>query len=1037
MSCFAGVALFRRLRRRGTEDSESRDEPSEGAESATAPVQAVADEPEADDARPGQKARGLEGRLTEIADEAAPEDALELAVQVIAEECGASATALCLFDIRQNTLRLAAENGLSDEGCKKLRRVRRGDPSAWDMPLIGLLNRRAYLIERASQNRYVPTLVEERVAMGMVACVPLYDNGSPLASVILITPGRNVNERDVQALTKCFPIIVRMIAAVRRRAAQAPAAAPSRRPALPPNANAQQLEPTSERDRLRAEVADLKAELARVRAEQGVPPEVAQLQDAFSMAQRDAASRAEELERIRMKLSATETSLASVGGADGLQEVRERAVQAEQQVVERQALLEQIGGRLTEAESALADTRAREQEARSEIARLEVSLKAAAADGGADGLEAARVDAEQRNMAAQALAAKRQAEIDDLKQRLATAEAALAEVSARAEQADSQAANDASTRQAELESLRQRLSEADAALAEARQNEEQARQKIEELEASLRTAVANDNGRREQLEAAVARETELREQLESTTSERDSLKTAQDGAQAEQERLGTTLREAEEVRDRLATELETERTAKEEAKNRQNLFEQEMAVLRSERDKARASIRQRDAAAAENEARVGELTSERDRLNTRVAELEGSTPGAEVFAERDRLVARVSELEAAVPGADVVAERDRLAARVSELEAAVPGADVVAERDRLAERVAELEAAMSAAAAGTATAPVDGVEDVALREERDALKAEREGLVSDRDALAAERDALATELETFRETAAEEVAASTSALEEAETDDSVTVIPVGDEPVIEAPAIVPGRAAIVVLDGHGSWAAQTLPEHQIVALRPDLSVRDHVASVKPERLIVNLAVPGSLQALAALRANGCTTRAWGCFVEPGTDRGLALGLVEPAIAPLDPDAVIDALGDYAVRGSRVMTTGVDVDGLMSVRQALSRRRVSVSMAWDRKQAGELLSVAKPHAVLIDLDLPRDDGYGILCELATTEPVPFAVILGSHDATSPSLDSLMSGFRSGDPVLPLRDVLNTLSTRPARPTPDEELRSKRRGPARGC
>jgi CheY-like chemotaxis protein len=251
------------------------------------------------------------------------------------------------------------------------------------------------------------------------------------------------------------------------------------------------------------------------------------------------------------------------------------------------------------------------------------------------------------------------------------------------------------------------------------------------------------------------------------------------------------------------------------------------------------------------------------------------------------------------------------------------------------------------------------------------------------------------------------------------------------------PAIVPGRAAIVVLDGQGAWAAQTLPHHQVVALRPDLSVRDHVATVQPDRLIVNLAVPGSLQALAALRANGCTTRAWGCFVEPGTDKGLALGLVEPAIAPLDPDAVIDALGDYAVRGARVMTTGVDVDGLMSVRQALSRRRVSVSMAWDRKQAGELLSVVRPHAVLIDLDLPRDDGYGILCELAIAEPVPFAVIIGSHDATTPSLESLLAGSRAADPVIGLRDILNTLSTRPPRPTPDEELRSKRRGPQRGC
>src|SRR5207249_8138344 len=89
-----------------------------------------------------------------------PEDALEPALQAILDASRAQAGAVCVFDPRHGILRLVSEVGLSDEGCRRLRSVRRADPAAWDMPLQGLLNRRAYLIENASRNRYVPRLVE-------------------------------------------------------------------------------------------------------------------------------------------------------------------------------------------------------------------------------------------------------------------------------------------------------------------------------------------------------------------------------------------------------------------------------------------------------------------------------------------------------------------------------------------------------------------------------------------------------------------------------------------------------------------------------------------------------------------------------------------------------------------------------------------------------------------------------------------------------------------------------------------------------------
>ena len=132
--------------------------------------------------RPPSVSEVLRERLGEIAAAAvAPEDALEPALRAILEASRAQAGALCLFDQRHGILRLVAEVGFSEEGCRRLRNVRRTDPTAWDMPLNGLMNRRAYLIESASRNRYVPRLVEHAAAVRTIACLPLHAGPTPRA----------------------------------------------------------------------------------------------------------------------------------------------------------------------------------------------------------------------------------------------------------------------------------------------------------------------------------------------------------------------------------------------------------------------------------------------------------------------------------------------------------------------------------------------------------------------------------------------------------------------------------------------------------------------------------------------------------------------------------------------------------------------------------------------------------------------------------------------------------------------------------------
>jgi hypothetical protein len=162
---------------------------------------------------------------------------------------------------------------------------------------------------------------------------------------------------------------------------------------------------------------------------------------------------------------------------------------------------------------------------------------------------------------------------------------------------------------------------------------------------------------------------------------------------------------------------------------------------------------------------------------------------------------------------------------------------------------------------------------------------------------------------------------------------------------------------------------------------------DRLREVEPERIIANLAAPGVLDALAALRAAGSTACFHGCIAAPGAKKALPLGLLEPAVQPVDPDAVVGALGTYIARGTRVVTIGSDVDVLVTLRQAMARQGMSVSMAWDAKQAADLLVMVKPQLVVVDLNLRRE-GYGIVARLAAIDPIPnLVVIRGSADPSA--------------------------------------------------
>jgi len=223
------------------------------------------------------------------------------------------------------------------------------------------------------------------------------------------------------------------------------------------------------------------------------------------------------------------------------------------------------------------------------------------------------------------------------------------------------------------------------------------------------------------------------------------------------------------------------------------------------------------------------------------------------------------------------------------------------------------------------------------------------------------------------------------------------------------------RRLLAVLDVDPAWGSVAIEGTEIVVVKPAEEAVAQLAEMSPTRQLVNLAAPGALATLSALRAAGWDGRFWACIAAPGTARALPLGMIEPLVRPLDPDAVLAVLGGYAVKGTRVVTAGADGDTFMSLRHALTRQGLSVSMAWDGKQAADLFEAVRPEVVVIDLQLPPRHGYELIVRLADARPIPSLVLVhGDEDDTVTGFTSAMARGAPAGRMIPrdrlLADVL---------------------------
>jgi hypothetical protein len=138
-------------------------------------------------------------------------------------------------------------------------------------------------------------------------------------------------------------------------------------------------------------------------------------------------------------------------------------------------------------------------------------------------------------------------------------------------------------------------------------------------------------------------------------------------------------------------------------------------------------------------------------------------------------------------------------------------------------------------------------------------------------------------------------------------------------------------------------------------------------------------------------------------------------MVEPAARPLAPEALVEMLTAYATHGTRVVTLGRDVDAFGGFRQSMARQGLSVSMAWDAKQAADVIAMVRPEVAVVDLESLRE-GCAIIAGLAGAEPLPHLILLFGTKDPAPGFAHAVRDPAHASRALPLDRLVVELGKR---------------------
>jgi hypothetical protein len=592
----------------------------------------------------------------------------------------APAGALLLYRCEEDVLALVAARGLSADGHKRLEKLHPGAADAWEIPLHGLLNHKAYIIERADANPFVPDLVERKniPRVATIASIPLYRGPLPVGVLLVVSDRRPINEVEILSHVLAFDVLALALepfgrVAGGRSAVALPGGDPPTVGGSATDAPAGTLVCEAWEDP-REVVRHLEGELAAVGSER------------HTLAAR--------LAEVETALADALSSLELERGEAAREAAGRDAIEAERRASERaeaEALVQQLRAELTRLESDLGGARettaaalaravsaAHESEAlRSELAaaqaesaglRKDHARVQTAAGGGPDVdpvsvIEALReqVTVLEGQVGAGAveraeLARRAVAETEEVQHRLAVNRRAIEEQRARYERELTEAHAAAERRIEDVRAAHCReLSDVDAAhqreLAEARaaQQHELVEVQARDREA-LKQAAAIGEVRAAEIERLTAQRDDLEVRLQWTLGEREEAALAASARErAAVERLEEERCAAHECLENARSAAAAERTA----------LEEQLAAVGRERAEHAARVGALERELAHRKEMVAEAARRTELLECELADVR--TEVARLLADREQVLAAVDD-PAAEPAAVIRALHETVAA---------------------------------------------------------------------------------------------------------------------------------------------------------------------------------------------------------------------------------------------------------------------------------------------------------------------------------------------------------------------------------------
>ncbi|HVN85313.1 MAG TPA: response regulator [Candidatus Binatia bacterium] len=189
-------------------------------------------------------------------------------------------------------------------------------------------------------------------------------------------------------------------------------------------------------------------------------------------------------------------------------------------------------------------------------------------------------------------------------------------------------------------------------------------------------------------------------------------------------------------------------------------------------------------------------------------------------------------------------------------------------------------------------------------------------------------------------------------------------------PISNTPIVAPAgdRITILHLDDHGGYqeSLRNLVEkfgHARYCLAREPFERDAIG----RRLLALNLLAGSVDALATV----AEAAAWGiecpaAFTYCGDGaRGFALGMVEFFPPPFEPNLCVTRLLERPSPAQKLLVVSDAVDATSELRSILARLGCATSVAFDGKQALNLLPMVRPDVILLDLNLPKGDAWRVI------------------------------------------------------------------------